>query len=334
MRKNRILLVTGVIAFILVFALVIYFVRSDSKREHEIRIDIISIVEIDPVIQLRNGFKDRIMASEYANTHRISFTEYNAQGDNSLINQIADQVILNNPDMVCALGTPVAQAIQKRAPELLLVQPAATDPVGSGLANSWSGSGRNYVATTDMPPVGTMLSKIRALMPNATRIGLIYNPGETNSVAVVQLLKDNITEGHMNFSLVERGVSNSSEVNTAAETLIGKVDLIFIGPDNTAYSAIEVIGGVAIANNIPLFTTVETSLTQGAVVALGIDYYELGAETADIALSVLEGKRNAGEIPIRPTDRPRFVINEQLANKLGLSLSAVTDDHDVEIKQF
>src|SRR5205823_2962354 len=110
-------------------------------------------------------------------------------------------IAVDKPNLVYVLGTSAAQTIQKRAPDILLVQGAVTDPVAAGLAASWKGSGRKYVATSDLPPIAVQLQLIQQLTPKIKRLGVIYNPGESNSVAVISRLRDEV---HTGLQLVEK----------------------------------------------------------------------------------------------------------------------------------
>lgn len=295
--------------------------RPESGSGGEFDVAIVSIVEIEPIVELREGFREVFEASEFAQERNVKFEEFNAQGDAGLINQIADQIVTEEPDLVYVLGTPAAQAIQQRAPDVLLLQGAATDPVAAGLAESWEGSGRRYIATSDLPPIEQQLELIKELTPEARRIGIIYNPGEVNSVSVIQRLREQLKQGIFDFELVERPIANSSEVATAVQSLLGNMDVIYVPPDNTAHAAIPVIGQFVRENNIPFYATVSTALDEGALATLSLDFDELGRESARLALAVLEGADPA-TMPIAITQTPDVFINTDVAQDLKLDLES------------
>jgi putative ABC transport system substrate-binding protein len=228
MNKKILLPLLGILVAITITAISIISRQSLDKSFH---LTIFSIVEIEPIAQLRKGFIEEFKSSKFAQEHEIRMTEENAQGDSGLVNQIADKIITQKPNLVYVLGTPAAQAVQKRDPNILLVQGAVTDPVAAGLAKSWEGSGRNYVATSDLPPIDKQIRLIQELTPKVSKLGLIYNPGEVNSVAVISRLRKYITDNKLTLSLVERPIANSSEVARAVQTLAGNVDAIYIPPD-------------------------------------------------------------------------------------------------------
>ena len=304
---------------------------NTNKKEKTYDVAIISIVEIDPIVQLRQGFKNVFDSSEFAKNNIIKYSEYNAQNDASLQNQIIDKISINPPNLVYALGTPIAQAVQKRMPEVLLVQGTATDPVSAGLADSWEGSGKNYIATTDLPPIDKQIELIQTLTPNTKKLGVIYNPGEINSVAVISRLKKFISSNSIDIKLVERPISTTADVATAINSLVGKVDAIYLPPDNTAHAAIPLIGKVSNEYNIPFYATVASAINDGALATLSLDFYEMGKETARLALEVLNGK-DPKKMPIRASKNPMITINAKIANSLNIDLSPFKNRSNYKIE--
>lgn len=321
---KRLVLIVVVIAALI--AIAIWFTKRRPRT-----IAIVSLVKIEPITQLEDGFKKRINESEFAKKEKIVFTYDNAQNDASLQNQIVDKIMQARPDLVYVLGTPIATAIQKRDPSLIIVQGAVTDPVEAGLAISWDRSGKNYAATSDKPPVDRQITLIKQMVPNISSLGLVYNTSESNSVAVVKQLRAYIDRMKLSIRLEERPVSNTSEVSTATESLNGKVQAIYVPPDNTVHAAMAVLCKVANDHKIPVFTSTEDSIKDGAFAALALDYFKLGQQSADIALTILEGKAKAEDIPIKPIENPKIIINQKVGSALGIDLRNVGGD-SVEIR--
>jgi putative ABC transport system substrate-binding protein len=322
-----------IIGVLLVVIGVVGFLAWRTRAGDEYHVSLVSIVEIDPITQLREGFRAELDSSGFARGTEIRYTEYNAQGDANLINQVVDQVIASEPDLVYVLGTPIAQALQNRNPNLLIVQGAVTDPVAAGLANAWSASGKRYVATSDLPPIPKQVALIRELTPAARRLGVIYNPGEANSVAVVSRLKDQIRLDGAQLTIVERSIGSTAEVPTALNSLIGNVDALYIPPDNTAHGAMQLIGQFAGQHRLPLYTTVPESLDQGALAAVGLDFRELGRESARLALRVVADGADPASQPILVNDNPEIHISAAVANALGINLAAFSGRPKVLIRQ-
>jgi putative ABC transport system substrate-binding protein len=293
-------------------------------------LDVASIVEIEPVVQLRQGFREVFDASDFAKQHKVRTLEYNAQGDGGLINQVADKISSDKPDLVYVLGTPLAQAIVGRNPETLVLQGGATDPVAAGLAKSWEGSGSHYFATSDLPPVAEIFSLITQLSPRATRVGLIYNPGETNATAVVARMRVEAARAFPQLKLVERSIASTGDIPLALDSLRGKVDALVLPPDNTVYAAISQITSAATSDRIPVFATTSNAVKDGALATLTIDYRQLGEDAAHLALQVLAGAK-PGELPIQYTKSPRILVSVKAAKALGIDLSSVRTKPNVSL---
>ena len=315
-------------------SLAIFFgvlVFSERSAPDKFNLAIFSIVEIEPITQLRQGFLDEFEKSSFYESNEVLITRENAQGDSGLINQIADKIVLSEPDLIYVLGTPAAQALQQRDPNLLIVQGAATDPVSAGLADSWEGSGRQYIATSDLPSIPEQVKLIQGLTPQVKRLGVIYNPGESNSVVVIERLREYIENQNLDLVLVERAISNSSEAARAVETLAGSIDALYLPPDNTAFSAIEVIGKLSKENQILLYATAMEALDEGAIATLSLNWYEVGKDTASLTLKVLDGEENPKDIPIQIDDSPVVTINSTVADEYNLDISAYKNQKKVEI---
>lgn len=304
--------------------------KDKSSEKTKFRVAIVSIVEIEPIVELRKGFREVFENSDFAKKHEVIINEFNAQNDSSLINQIVDKLSTEKPNLIYALGTPIAQAIQKRIPDVLLVQGAVTDPVAAGLAKSWQGSGRNYVATTDLPPISIQVKLIKELTPSVKKLGVIYNPGEVNSVAVISRLRQYIKENVIDLRMVERPISNTSEVARAIQSLWGNADAIYLPPDNTAHAAIAVIGKFSREKKLPFYTTVSSGLGEGALATLSLDFITLGQESAKLALRVLSGE-DPGKIPILPNENPIISINGKLAKEYSINIDAFKNRPNVKI---
>lgn len=289
-----------------------------SKKPY--RVVTFSLVEIEPIKLLREGFNAELRASSVAKDRELTISEENAQGDNALVGQIADKIAANPPDAVYVLGTPAAQAIQRKAPDLLVLQGAVTDPVAAGLAKSWQGSGKKYIATSDLPDVRHQLDIIAKLLPKAKRVGVLYNPGEVNSVAVVKRLRGAMTGG---LSLVERPVANTAEIGTAAASLIGRADIVYIPPDNVVHGGLKSVGKVLGEGRLPWFATTEDALPSGALAVMGLDYAKIGAASARLLEKVYKGADPATQ-PIEVVSAASVLVKAPVAKKYGIDASKLT----------
>lgn len=287
--------------------------KTDGERQ--LVIYVASIVEIEPIVELRDGFKDGIAKSEIGK--KVRYVERNAQGDAGLMAQIANEIAKEKPDLVYVLGTPLAQAIQKRAPDVTLVQGAVTDPVEAGLANSWNGSGKQYAANSDRPPTDRIVSLIRALTPQVETVGFLYNPSETNSVAVLRSLKADAAKSGL--TIKEFSVARATDIPAAINAAVTTSDALFIPPDNTVTAGIKGIIQTASGRGKPVFATTTDAVGEGALAGVTADFRTLGREAASIAIAILGGGKDPAKIPIALPAETAILINRATLERLGLS---------------
>nr|VFJ44670.1 MAG: putative ABC transport system substrate-binding protein [Candidatus Kentron sp. FM]VFJ50396.1 MAG: putative ABC transport system substrate-binding protein [Candidatus Kentron sp. FM]VFK08678.1 MAG: putative ABC transport system substrate-binding protein [Candidatus Kentron sp. FM] len=332
-----------IIVAVVLVALAVIFLQTQGDKQTAgslaerveesgtLTVAIASEIEIVPIAQLREGFRQEMQLYSGSSGVEIEYTEYNAAGDKALIAQIADAIATNPPDVIYVLGTSQAQAIQKRAPAILMVQGAVTDPVSAKLAESWDRSGVPYIATSDMPPIPRQIALIRTLTPHVRNLGVVYNPGETNSVAVIDRLKAKLKQGSAELMLHERAVTNTADVAQSVESLLGHVEAIYLPPDNTIYGAIKVIGKEAKDNSIPLYATTKPALEEGALATMALNFTELGRDSAKLLRQVLEQGADPAAMPIITNRNPTVYVNGERLKKLGLSRDAIREWHNVEI---
>ena len=157
------------------------------------------------------------------------------------------------------------------------------------------------------------------MLPAAKIIGVVYNPGEANSVSLVDLLKEAAAARGM--EVVEGAATKSVEVGQAAQIVAAKSDVIYGLTDNTVASAINALVDGANDSKTPVFAAETSYVDAGAVVAVGFDYHQIGRQTAEIVARVLRGE-HPGQIPARVAKGTDIVVNLGVAEKLGVTLPA------------
>ena len=170
-----------------------------------------------------------------------------------------------------------------------------------------------------MNPVAKQLELIKEFLPEIKTIGILYNPGEVNSVVQVDLAKEKAKK--MEVNIEEGTVSNSSEVSLAVSSLVGSVDAIYVPTDNIIVSAMPTVLQTAYNNQIPVFASENNSVKQGAIATLGIDYYQLGRQTGSMAARILNGSKPA-EMPVESSEDLKLYINKKAAERINLDIPA------------
>jgi len=261
----------------------------------------------------------------------VRYDRQNAQGDMSTALMIAQKFANSRVDLVLAVATPTAQAAANVIKDIPILITAVTDPESAGLVRSNSLSGTNVCGTSDLNPVDRQLALFKQLNRPVSKVGVLYNAGETNSVVQVEMAKQEAKK--LGLTLVEAAVSNSSEVYQAALSLVGRVDGIYVPTDNTVVSAFESVAKVAADNNLPVITGEDNSVERGGLATVGIDYYRLGYQTGEIAIRVLQGEVRPHELPIEYQRDVRLVVNLKAAEEQGVNLpQSLVEQADSVIK--
>jgi putative tryptophan/tyrosine transport system substrate-binding protein len=276
-----------------------------------------AIVEHPALDAARDGVRDELAANGYKPGENLRFEYESAQGNPTTAAQIARKFIGESPDVIVPIATPSAQAVVAATKDIPVVFTAVTDPVGAKLVEDAEHPGGNVTGVTDLSPIGKHLDLIREITPDATRIGVPYNPGEANSITLLELLKQEAEERDM--EIVEAAATRSSDVLAAAQSLVGNVDAIYVPTDNTIVSALEAVVRVGVQNQIPVYAGDTASVPRGAMAALGFDYYDVGRQTGKIVLRVLNGE-DPGEIPVEGIATTELHVNPGMAEKMGVTI--------------
>lgn len=293
--------------------------QSKAAVQSKVRIGIIQIVEHPALDAAREGFIKALEDNGFVQGKNLEIDIKVAQGDMSLARAIAAKFASDNLDLVLAIATPTAQAMASATKTIPILITAVTDPVAAGLVKSMEKPGGNVTGTTDMNPVKDQLKLIRDLVPKAKRVGIIFNSGEVNSLVQVELARKYAKE--LGFTLVEAVASSSGEVMSAALSLVGRVDAIYVPTDNTVVAAFEAVAQVARMNRIPVISGESSVVERGGLATIGIDYFKLGQQTGKMALRVLAGAKPA-EMPVEAQSDMTLVLNLKAAKELGLSIPA------------
>ncbi len=284
---------------------------------------ITAIVEHPALDAVRDGIKKGLADAGYAEGTDVTFTYETAQGNPATAAQIARQFVGDAPAAIVAISTPSAQAAVAATKDIPVIFSAVTDPVAAQLVASIDQPGGNVTGVSDMSPIGDHVSLIREITPDVKRLGVLYNPGEANSVSSVDALKTAASAA--GIEVIEAPANKSADVQAAARSLIGKVDAIYVPTDNTIVSAFESAVGVANEAKLPLYAGDTDSVARGALAAVGFNYFDVGVQTAALVDQVLKGQ-NPGTIPVVFASGTDLQVNKKTADAIGVMLpQAVLD---------
>lgn len=282
------------------------------------KIGLVQMMEHPSLDEIRNSVLAELKAQGYDES-RVVIDYQNGQGDMGTLNTIAQKFVGDEVDMIIAIATPSAQAAAAATTDIPIVFSAVTDPVSAGLVSSVEAPDRNCTGTSDAIPTAQIFELAEKLTPGIKTYGLLYNQGESNSVSVIADAKQALTARGLAYE--EACVINSGEVTSAAQSLVGKVDAIFSPIDNTVAFAMPNLAQICIENKLPAYVAADSMVNDGGLATVGVNYTQLGKQTAGMAIEILNGKAVA-DVPVQVLTEYSTVINPETAAALGITVPA------------
>ena len=256
------------------------------------------------------GFKEGLAEGGYVEGENLELLFQNANGETSTSDLIAKNFVSQKVDLIGAIATPAAMSAYsatQSSGKPPIVFTAISDPVSAGLVQSLESTGANITGSCDVLPLEAQVKMIRAFLPDAKKIGVLYTTSEPNSVSHLAKLKE--IASNYGFEVVEQGITNASEVATGVNALIAK------GVNN-----LTIVLQAAEQANIPVFGSEEEQVKNGCLASEGIDYVALGKETGLMAAKILKGEATADSLPVVTATESKSFYNKEVMEKLGLTL--------------
>ena len=278
------------------------FAGCQQQSTEKIDIGIIQLIENGAFNDMREGFVQQMKDRGYDES-KANFHYKNAQGDSTNLNTICQEMVDNGMDLVVTIATPASQAMVNLESDIPRIfssrSPTRWEPESSA---TW----KSRIKMQPAPPTPFRSTKFltwrNQLTPGCKTYGFLHNTGEIDAVTTVENSKAYLDS--IGLSYEEAVVANSSEVQQAAQSLIGKVDAFFIPNDSVIQSAMNLVAEVAREAKIPVYCSSNTTVESGGFATVAISDTQIGAITADMAVEYLGGKPIA-EIPsiVRPGNR-------------------------------
>lgn len=294
-------------------------VTPKEDGEKTVKVALLQFAEHGSLNNCREGFIKGLEAEGFVEGKNLELTYENSQADTGIANQIADQFAKKDYDLVSGIATPAAQALYNAASKknIPVIYTAVSDPVLAGLAKADGQGVGGVTGTSDLLPLEEQVKMIRAFMPNAKRLGVLYSTSEKNSESSIARLKEIVPNYDM--ELVAVGVNAASDIPQAVDNLLTKVDVINNLTDNLVVNNLEVLLDKAKKKNIPVFGSEIEQVKKGCVAAMNIDYIALGKQTGQMAGRVLKGE-DINSIAYELIKDNSLVYNEALIQQFGFTL--------------
>lgn len=296
---------------------------AKTSTTSETTVGLVQLVEHPALDEANRGIVDAVKARGL----KVAFDQQNAQADQSNLGNIAQRFMTQKYPLIFAIATPAAQTVANATDKTPIVATAVTDFVVAKLVKSNDKPGTNVTGSSDLNPVAAQLDLILKIVPNAKRIGTIYNSSEINSQYQVDILKGEIAK--RGLELTELTVSSVNDVQQTAQSMIGKVDAIYVPTDNIIASAMPILTKITTPAKVPVISGEEGPLKGGALATVGVDYYNLGRIAGEMGADILEGKSKPQDMAIRYQSEFKAKINETAAKALGIAIPESLKDAEV-----
>ena len=301
---------------------------SGSGDKKNVKVGIVQLVEHNALDAANKGFIDGLKERGYEEGKNLSIDRQNAQADQSNLQNISQRFVSAKMDLICAIATPAAQTVANATKDIPIVGTAITDYVGAKLVASNEAPKGNVTGTSDMNPVKEQIDLMMKLCPNAKTIGTIYCSSEVNSEVQVKAMKEYAESKGLKVEVAT--ISTVNDIQQAAQSLVGQVDVFYEPTDNIIASAMPTLAAITDPAKKPIICGEPNMVKAGGFATYGIDYYKLGVQTGYMAADILDGKSKPATMPIEMAKDLKITINKKSAAALGITIPEdVLKDADV-----
>ena len=330
MKNNALIGTLAVLALLVVGVLFVSQKQDSSTSEDKVvKIGILQFVTHDALDEIERGIEDGLADAGYEGSN-VELTVLNAEADQSKIQTMSKKLVDDGNDVVIGIATPAAQGLSSATSDIPVIMGAISDPVGAKLVKNLDKPEGNVTGLSNHVPHAQTVELIQTITPDAKTIGVLYASSEDNSVSQVKEFTQYAEEAGL--TVVEYAVPSTNEITTTMSVMTGKVDAIFVPQDNTIASAFPTVVTAANAAKIPVYSSVDTMVKQGSIASVAQSQYDLGLETAKIAVKILAGKK-VSEVPVKVVDTGVPTVNLKAAKELGITIpDSLLEEADIAVE--
>ena len=300
---------------------------TDTKVvTREFKVGICNYVDDASLNQIVANIEGRLEALGTENNVKFDVTYDNCNADANVLSQIVANFVADDVDLMIGVATPVAMTMQGATEDnqIPVVFAAVSDPVGTGLVSSLEAPGANITGTSDALNTESVVNLMFATNPDLKKVGLLYDIGQDASTAAIKEAKALLSA--KGVEVIERTGTNVDEVVLAAEALVNDgVEAVFTPTDNTIMQAELSIYETFKEAKIPHYAGADSFALNGAFLGYGVNYANLGKETAEMAADILLNKKNPADVAVRTFDNGIATINTEIIDALGLKFDELSD---------
>lgn len=292
---------------------------GDSGKKYKIAFS--QFVEHASLDAIYDGIIDALADAGLKEGDNLVIDYQNSQADFNNLTPITDKIIAGKPDLAVGIATPNAVSLADAITDIPVVFAGVTDPLSAKLVPTLEAPGGNVTGASDSNPeaIIQLMDFIAKELTDVKTVGIVINKSEQNAVVMADTAKEALA-AH-GITVQEAAIATSSDIQTAAQSLIGRVDAIYITLDNTVVEGVDPIIDVANANDIPFFSADRDTVEKGAFATVGFKYYDHGYEAGEMIADILLNGKNPGELNVRKPEKLDFIINMKAAEEQGITVT-------------
>ena len=297
--------------------------KSEAKNgDEEMKtVGVLQLVQHNSLDDSYKGFKEGLSEGGYVEGKNLTIDYQNAQNNQDNLKSMSEKLVKEKPDLLLGIATPAAQSLLNETTTIPITVTAVTDLKEAKLVASNKEPGGNVTGTSDMVPIKKQIDLLLSIVPNAKKIGIMYNNGEANSKIQGDLAQKELEKAGIKVKVLTANSTN--DVQQVTKSLAKDVDGIYIPTDNTFASAARVVGEVAKETKTPVVAGSAAQVKEGGLATVGIDYEKLGKQTGIMAAKILDGKATPDSLPVESANDLELIVNEKMADDLGIDPASI-----------
>ena len=297
---------------------------SAPKADGTCKIAIVQQMDHPSLDQIRTAIEAQLKLLGEESGCTVECQLFNGQNDPTMLNQIGSQIVSGGYDAIIPIATLAAQCMVTAADGtgIPVIFSAISDPAEAGITDLPQVTGISDTLDTE-----TILDILLSLQPDVKTVGLLYSNSEPNSATPIAQAKAYLEE--KGIAYLEKTGNTTDEIVNAANALVGRVDAVFTPTDNVVMGAATAVEEIFKEAKLPHYTGADSFVKAGAFATCGVDYVDLGTQTADLAMKVLK----KGKVPAIQVMKGNIIlVNDDTAKAIGLDYHSLFQMEDVVLE--
>lgn len=267
------------------------------------------------------GFQEA--CNELFGEGNVKIETQNAQGEQANCSTIANNFVASDVDLILANGTTALQSCAAATNAIPILGTSITDYGAALDIADWTGAtGTNISGTSDLAPIDDQAAMLLELVPDVTKVGIVYCSAEANSAYQAEEFAKALEAEGIDYS--EYTAADSNEIQSVVTAAINECDALYIPTDNTMASNTEIINNICEPAGIPVIAGEENMCRGCGIATLSIDYYDIGYKAGEMAYDILVNGADITTMNVEYAPAVEKKYNAQLCESLGIT---VPDDY-------